>query len=145
MNLIVKDFESLTKKELYEILKARTEVFIVEQKMNCQDMDDVDYECLHFWYEADGKVIAYLRAFYADEAKTTAKIGRVLTLTHGVGHGRMLMEESLAEIKSRMGISKVYLHSQKHAAGFYEKLGFVTVSGEYLEEGVVHVSMEKEI
>ena len=89
MNLIVKDFESLTKRELYEILKARSQVFIVEQKMNCQDMDRVDFESLHFWYEADGEVVAYLRAFYADEEKTTAKIGRVLTAVHGVGHGRL--------------------------------------------------------
>ena len=54
-------------------------------------------------------------------------------------------------IRSRILVSdyglneKINLHAQKRAMGFYEKLGFITVSDEFLEEGVVHVSMEREI
>jgi ElaA protein len=46
MNFVAKEFDELTTKELYEILKARAKVFIVEQGIQCQDMDDVDYRSL---------------------------------------------------------------------------------------------------
>ena len=47
MQFLTKEFNQLSTKELYEILKVRSEIFIVEQKMNCLDMDYVDYDCLH--------------------------------------------------------------------------------------------------
>ena len=50
-----------------------------------QDLDDKDYESLHVFYEEDGNVTAYLRAFSKDEE--TVQIGRVLTLKHGTGLG----------------------------------------------------------
>ena len=60
----------------------------------------------------------------------------------GKGLGRKLMVEALARIREHFGCEKIILHSQKHAEGFYEKFGFVTVSDEYLEEGVPHVTMK---
>lgn len=140
MNFIVKKFNELTTLELYEILKSRAQIFIVEQNINYQDMDDIDYQSLHCFFEEDGRVVAYLRAFYTEPS--VVKIGRVLTLEHGNGLGKKLMEQSLPEIKSLMNPSKIYMHAQKHAAGFYEKLGFQTTSSEFIEEGVVHVEME---
>lgn len=70
--------------------------------------------------------------------------GRVLTLAHGNGLGRRLMEESLPEIKKRMPCEKMRVDAQKYAEGFYQRFGFKTVSDEYVEEGVVHVDMEME-
>ncbi|MBQ9914583.1 MAG: GNAT family N-acetyltransferase, partial [Clostridia bacterium] len=66
-----------------------------------------------------------------------------LTLAHGRGIGRQLMEESMAAIQKHFACTKISLHAQKQAVGFYEKLGFSVVSDEFLEEGVVHLSMEK--
>ena len=39
MKLTVKKFQELTTTELYEILKARAEIFIMEQEINYQDME----------------------------------------------------------------------------------------------------------
>lgn len=50
MNLIAKNFEELTITELYEILKARAEIFIMEQDINYQDMDNIDYKSLHCFF-----------------------------------------------------------------------------------------------
>ena len=141
MNFIAKSFEELSKEELYEILKARCEIFIVERGMRCQDMDGMDQFSRHFLLEEDGKILAYLRAFY-DETEGAVKIGRVLTITHGLGLGAKLMSGAIEDIKKNMKSSKIYVDAQKHAIGFYEKMGFKTVSNEFLEEGVVHVKME---
>lgn len=140
MNLFVKNFEELHTAELYEILKARAEIFIMEQNICYQDMDDIDYNSLHCFFMENGKVIAYLRAFYRD--KDVVKIGRVLTLNHGNGMGKELMAQSLRAIKEKMPCKKITVDAQKHAVGFYEKFGFQVTSGDFLEEQIVHVAME---
>lgn len=142
MEFFAKSFKELNTTELYEILKARTEIFVMEQHIVYQDMDDTDYDSLHCFYMEDGKVIAYLRAFY--KAEDIVKIGRVLTLKHGNGTGKALMTHSLQAIKQKMKCRKIIMDAQKHAVGFYEKFGFKVTSDEFLEEQVVHVVMESE-
>ena len=108
-------------------------------------MDGIDFEARHFFLEENGKVLAYLRAFYTDDSKTVVKIGRVLSITHGVGLGTNIMKRAIADIKKIMKCQILSLNSQKSAIGFYEKLGFKTVSDEFLEEGVIHLKMQLEI
>ncbi len=50
MHLVVKNFDELTTTELYEILKARVAIFVVEQNCVYQDLDDIDYDSLHVFY-----------------------------------------------------------------------------------------------
>lgn len=145
MNLIAKKFEELDIAELYEILKARTEIFIMEQNIHYQDMDNVDYKSLHCFFMEENKVIAYLRAFYQEDNNDIVRICRVLTLRHGNEIGRELMEKSIVAIKEKMKCKKISMDAQKHAVGFYEKFGFQVVSDDFLEEGVVHVVMELEL
>ncbi len=143
MEFKVKTFEELTADELYEILKSRTEIFLLEQNIICQDLDDMDKESLHCFFYDGKRVTAYLRAFKSGEDGVV--IGRVLTLLHKKGMGSRLMEKSMNEIKNYFNVKKIYVHAQKQAEKFYEKMGFKTVSGEYLEEGVVHVTMERDV
>lgn len=145
MNFVAKNFGELSLTELYEILKARSQIFILEQNMHCQDMDGIDFEARHFFLEENGKVLAYLRAFYTDDSKSVVKIGRVLSITHGVGLGTNIMKRAIADIKKNMKCQILSLNSQKSAIGFYEKLGFKTISDEFLEEGVIHLKMQLEI
>ncbi len=145
MDFFAKRFDELNTKELYEILKARSEIFVMEQNIHYQDMDDVDYRSLHCFLADGVKVCAYLRAFYADETCGIVKVGRVLTLQHGNGAGRKLMENSIRAIKQMMNCKKIRMDAQKHAVGFYKKFGFKEISGDFLEEGIVHVEMELEM
>lgn len=145
MNFVAKNFGELSLTELYEILKARSQIFILEQNMHCQDMDGIDFEARHFFLEEKGKILAYLRAFYTDDSRSVVKIGRVLSITHGVGLGTNIMKMAIADIKKNMKCQILSLNSQKSAIGFYEKLGFKTVSDEFLEEGVIHLKMQLEI
>ncbi|MBE6638938.1 MAG: GNAT family N-acetyltransferase [Ruminococcaceae bacterium] len=139
MELKIKWFHELTNRELYEIVRARTEIFLLEQKIICQDFDGVDYDSLHCFLEKNGKIMAYLRAYSVENGKV--KIGRVLSITHGIGLGTKLMKEALPEIQKRWQKAAIILHAQKHAQGFYERLGFSISSPVFLEEGIPHVSM----
>lgn len=143
MKFEAKYFDELTPRELYEILRSRAEVFLLEQHIVCQDLDRVDYESLHCFLEEDGRILAYLRAFPTGDG--AMQIGRVLSITHGVGHGKELMQRSLAVIGEKSGCKSFTMHAQSHAKGFYEKLGFVVCSPEFLEEGVPHVSMRLDL
>ena len=139
MNIRAKFFEELTTRQLYEIVRSRTEIFLLEQRIICQDFDGVDYEALHCFFEEEGRVVAYLRAYRTEDS---VKIGRVLSLTHGAGLGRRLMEEAMPIFREKFTCHKVIVHAQKQAQGFYEKLGFTVTSPDYLEEGILHVTME---
>ncbi len=140
MEFYKKWFNELETKELYEILKARTKVFIVNQNIVYQDLDDLDQESLHCILKKDNKIVAYLRAFKKDDR--TVKVGRVLSLTHKIGLGKELMLKSIEAIKGKFGCNKIYISSQVQAKGFYEKFGFEVTSQEYMEEGIPHISME---
>lgn len=143
MELKIKKFCELSTKELYEILRSRAEIFVVEQKMNCRDLDGDDFDALHCYFEQDEKVVAYLRAQKLENNEV--KIGRVLTLTHGVGMGTHLLNKTFDELKRRFCVNKVVVHAQLRSKGFYDKLGFVATSEEFIEENVAHVKMEREI
>ncbi len=132
-------FEELTTKELYEIVRSRTEIFLLEQRIICQDFDGVDYEALHCFLEEKGRVVAYLRAYRTEDG---VKLGRVLSLIHGMGLGSRLMAEAVPVIREKFACEKLIVHAQTHARRFYEKQGFAVTSAEYLEEGIPHITME---
>lgn len=143
MRLVTKYFGELTTVELYELLKARAEIFVVEQNCVYQDLDDKDYDSLHIFYEEAGRILACLRAFQKE--KDVVQVGRVLTVRHGTGLGGRLLREGLDIVKERFQPKKIYLEAQCYAIGYYEKAGFYVCSEEFLEDGIPHVQMELRI
>ena len=139
MEFIAKFFDELSGAEVYEIVRARQEIFLIEQHIVCRDFDGVDYDALHCFLWENEQVVAYMRAF---RVENEVHLGRFLTLRHGEGLGRRLMELSLPVITEKFGCERISFHAQKHAEGFYQKLGFKTVSEVFLEEGIPHVLMQ---
>lgn len=137
-----KFFNELSACEIYEILKSRAQIFVVEQSIKYVDMDGVDYESLHIFYLDNGRVAAYFRAYPKKGEKGTVHIGRVLTLEHGKGYGKMLLKNGIDAIREKMNPEKLYIEAQSHAIGFYERMGFTVCSDEFTEEGIPHVKME---
>ena len=133
MDIVVKSFDELTTVELYEILKARAAIFVVEQNCVYQNLDDVDYQSLHVFYQEDNRVLAYLRAFYKE--KGVVQIGRVLTMQRGNGWGGKLLHEGLIQIQKR-------IPAQKYVIGYYQREGFQVTSEPFLEDGIEHVQMK---
>ena len=142
MEFFAKKFDELTPREVYEILRGRESIFTHEKGMRCQDIDGKDYVCLHCILQDEDGIIAYLRA---EKTDTGARIGRVITLTHGRGDGRVLMERSLPRIADHFGADTIEVHAQHDAVGFYLRMGFTPVSDEFIEAGVRHISMIKRV
>lgn len=140
MAIEAKFFDELTTKELYELLKARSEIFVVEQNCIYQDLDDRDYESLHVFCEEEGIVLAYLRAYQKES--DVVQIGRVLTLKHGMGLGGKLLKVGIQFTKEKFHPKKIYIEAQCYATGFYEREGFSICSDEFLEDGIPHVQMK---
>ena len=140
MEMKSKFFHELTTQELYEILKARAEIFVVEQHCAYLDPDGKDYQSLHVFYEMDGKVAAYLRAFERNDGRV--QMGRVLTLRHGTGLGGKLLHEGIEQIRDKLHPGIIYIEAQCYATGYYAREGFQVCSDEFLEDGIPHVGME---
>ena len=145
MEFFVKRFDELTPDELYEIIKTRFDIFVLEQNIMCRDLDDVDKTALHVYCrDADGRVTGYLRVFWNDETAKIAQIGRVVTLTHGIGIGGALLAKGI-DVARRMGATSILLHSQEYAIGYYAKQGFEVTSDIFFEDTIPHVEMVKRL
>lgn len=143
MTLTIKNFDELTTRELHSILKVRAEIFVVEQNCPYLDVDDIDLRSLHMYLEESGSILAYLRVFDRIEEPGALQMGRVLSKTHGKGHGGMLLHQAMEYIEQNLKPSRIFIEAQCYAKGFYEKEGFVVCSDEFLEDGIPHVGMEK--
>lgn len=140
MNFVAKEFEALTNREVYEILKVRAKVFMFEQKIWYLDMDNVDYAACHLFLEENGEIAAYLRAFKG-ESDDEIHIGRVLSVEHNKGLGTLLMNKAFEYFKKN-DVKSIVLNSQIPAVRFYQRLGFKTVGEEFIEAGIPHIKME---
>ncbi len=145
MELKTKYFNELSTIELYEILKARSQIFVIEQKCIYQDIDDIDYKSIHIFYQQDNKVIAYLRIFPKEENWDIVQMGRVLSIEHGKGLGGKVLKEGIKFIKEKINAKKIYIEAQCYVIGFYKREGFKICSEEFLEDGIPHIKMELEL
>lgn len=143
MKIVSKYFDELNTRELYEVLKARCDVFVVEQNCAYPELDDMDYESLHVYGEENGKLKAYLRAYIKEDG--VVRMGRVLTLERGKGYGTQILKKGIEEIRAHFSPQKIYIEAQTYAIGFYEREGFIVCSEEFLEDGIAHVQMELEL
>lgn len=148
MGFEIKRFEELSTTELYEILRLRVAVFVVEQDCAYQDLDDNDQDAMHiFCRDGAGRISAYLRLFWKDHDETggTVQIGRVVTLERGKGLGGLTLREGMRVAKENLHANRIFLEAQEYATGFYTREGFKVVSEPFLEDGIPHVKMELEL
>lgn len=140
-NFIVKSFGELTKGELYNILRIRCEVFIVEQECFYQDLDNLDQEALHIRMEVDGRMVAYARVLKAGTYLDEVAIGRVIALERGKGYGLDIFREAIKVARERFGAERIKIRAQLQAEKFYNKTGFVRIAEPFMYEGLMHVDM----
>lgn len=141
MNLVIKRFEELSIEELYEILQVRAAIFVVEQKCTYQDLDNKDRDSYHVFLKDDGGIQAYLRVVEKGVSFEEVSIGRVLTRKRGCGLGNRILLEGIRVAREKLGADKIKIEAQSYAKLFYEKIGFVQVSEEFLDEGIPHIEM----
>lgn len=141
-----KSFEELTNNELYAILRKRFTVFIMEQGVIGEDLDDYDQKALHLYgVDEKGQVVAYTRIFGPGVKYAQAAFGRVLTAkeVRGAGIGKELMRRTLVVIEERFGKVPVKISAQAYLLKFYNELGFKQVSEVYDDHGLEHIDMVK--
>ncbi|TFV97502.1 GNAT family N-acetyltransferase [Algoriphagus kandeliae] len=149
MNLThtVKAFSELTLDELYDLLRLRSEVFVVEQNCVFLDMDNKDQKCHHVLLNLDNELVGYCRIVPAGLSYQEVAIGRVVTApsVRGKGFGRKVMELGIEACQNLYGPCDIRLGAQTYALGFYESLGFQAEGGVYDEDGIEHIEMVKRV
>ena len=141
--IVTKIFSELDKDELYQILRLRSEVFVVEQDCIYQDIDNKDQIAIHLLYKKGDEIIAYARIFKKGDYFENPSIGRVVVSKNKRGKdlGKEIMLESMKYIKNNIKAEKIELSAQMYLDTFYKDLGFYSKGQEYLEDGIPHQRM----
>lgn len=143
LTFIHKPFSELTPHELYEILKLRSEVFVVEQNCVFLDADDKDQVSIHVMCWQNELLAGYTRLVPAGISYDDASIGRVVTSPkiRQSGIGKLLMNYSIRTSYEAFGKTTITIGAQFYLRKFYTSLGFQQCSDIYLEDGIQHIKM----
>jgi ElaA protein len=141
----IKRFNELSTTELYQVLRLREKVFIVEQNCVYEDIDGKDGKALHLVGASGGKIIAYARLFKPGDYLEKASIGRVVVAAdfRALKIGHMLMREAISGIEENFREKEIWISAQLYLQRFYESHGFVAVGESYLEDGIPHMEMRR--
>ena len=144
---VVKKFSELSIEELYKILRLRSEVFVVEQDCVYQDLDNKDQISVHIFIKEKNEIVAYTRIFKSGDYYKNPSIGRVVVSKKNRGKelGKKIMISSIDYIQENLKGDKIELSAQKYLDKFYKDLGFYKIGEDYLEDGIPHQRMIKEI
>lgn len=142
MQTYIKRFDKLSTRELYQILKLRVDVFVVEQSCPYEEIDNLDYDAIHVYFKEDDEIIAYLRILDKGVESEDVAIGRVISAKRRCGIGSKLLIEGIKAAKENFKAEKIYIEAQSYARKFYENLGFEQISEEFLLDDIPHIKME---
>ncbi len=138
----VRRLDRLSAIELYDMLKMRVDVFVVEQQCAYPELDGNDPECLHLRLMNGPELLACAR-LWRPQAEANPRIGRVTVSPEHRGKrlGEALMREAICECEKAYPDEPIELSAQAHLQRFYGSFGFRPISDEYLEDGIPHVDM----
>ena len=136
-----KTFSQLTTDELYELLRVRSEVFVVEQNCVYQDLDGDDRQSVHLWLTLGEKIIAMARVCPAGTHMKEVSIGRVITTERGKGYGKKMMLHAIDAAVAHFKAVNIDIEAQEYAKGFYESVGFCQSSEPFMLDGIPHIKM----
>ena len=145
MQLFIKHFTELSTTELYAILKARQDVFVVEQNCPFPEIDGKDLDAYHLWLSDENGIAAYARVLDRGISFEEPAVGRVISLRRREGLGTRILQEGMRVAAEKYGAKAVMLEAQVYARKLYEKQGFVQVSEEFLEDGIPHIVMRAKL
>lgn len=133
-----------TNEEREQAYHVRTVVFVDEQHVPPEEeLDQYDEEAIHFVGHVTSVPIAASRLRFVDSYGKLERIC-VLESERGKSYGKMIMQRMELEIKNN-GFGKAKLNAQTHAEAFYQRLGYETISGEFMDAGIPHVTMIKKL
>lgn len=148
MKWTLKKFSQLTTDEFHDILQLRINTFVVEQNCPYPELDGKDRTAYHYFGCTEmGQIVAYTRIFKPGDYFEFPAIGRVVVdpkhRNDGIGHE--LMKGSILTCEKLFGRMDIRIGAQKYLRKFYESLGFRSTGEDYIEDGIPHVYMIREI
>ena len=143
MEFFIEEFNALTAKQLFEIYKLRSEVFIVEQNCAYQDIDDMDASDKHVMLFDKDVLAAYARILPPGISYKEPAIGRVVVKKtfRGKDLGKLLMQQCIDQLQDTYTNSEIVISAQSYLLKFYSDLGFKAEGKEYLEDDIPHTKM----
>ncbi|MDH5889506.1 GNAT family N-acetyltransferase [Vibrio splendidus] len=141
-------FSELSTQQLYQLLKLRVDVFVVEQNCPYPELDGKDTLAgvEHLLGYADAELVACARLLPPGTSYDNTSIGRVATKqsARGDGLGHQLIKEALTRCETLWPSTTIDIGAQQHLENFYANHGFETISEMYLEDDIPHVDMRFE-
>lgn len=138
-------FDQLTTRQLYELLKLRVDVFVVEQACPYPELDNKDLagQVYQLIGSQDGEIVACARLLPPGVSFANVSVGRIITKAHtrGSGLGHELMQTALEQCEKLWPGLDIDIQAQEHLLPFYQQHGFIGYSDSYLEDGIPHVDM----
>ena len=130
-------------REVYDMLRLRVDVFVVEQCCAYPELDGLDDEAIHIIGRDSHGIAAYARLLPPGVKYEVPAIGRVIVRSdrRGTGLGHELMKKALVRSVSEWEPEQIRLQAQFHLKDFYEGHGFTAISEPYDEDGIPHVDM----
>jgi len=142
-NFEFKSFTDLKNIELYQLLKLRTNVFVVEQNCPYPELDDKDLEAIHTFCSIDNEIVAVARILSPGISYKEWSFGRIATHLNfrGKGLGHELMKSLMAYMANNHPLKSIIISAQSHLEKFYASFGFSSTGKAYLEDGIPHIEM----
>jgi ElaA protein len=139
----VSTFEQLDNTALYQLMKLRQDVFVIEQTCFYPDLDDTDQRALHMCGWHGEQLTAYLRSFAPGDCYTQSALGRIVVApsARGTQLGRELVQRGIDYNLASWPGNDIKIGAQAHLANFYGSLGFVAEGEEYIEDDIPHIHM----
>jgi len=143
VNYTVKKFQELSSIEIYEMLRLRSEVFVVEQNCVYQDVDNKDQKAFHVLGFKENKLIAYARIFDTGDYFDLPSIGRIVVQEkeRQFKYGHELVATSIQYVLDHFKQKNILISAQTYLTKFYNSHGFQQQGEEYLEDGIPHIKM----
>ena len=141
MQISTFSFTELSNQQLYQLLKLRVDVFVVEQACAYAELDNQDQHAIHFLGTENNELVAYARVL---EHENTVHLGRIVTplSVRQKGYGKQMITSALAYCKQHYTNKEVHISAQAQLKAYYEQYGFAQISDEYDWDGILHIDMK---
>ncbi|MCL4115645.1 UNVERIFIED_CONTAM: hypothetical protein GTU68_056396 [Idotea baltica] len=141
----VVQFSQLTAIQLYQLIKLRSDIFVVEQNCIYSELDDKDHQTgvLHLLGYKGEELIACARLLPAGVSFPSVSIGRVAIKKNmrkkGLGH--ILMDQALMCCEEHWPQKNIEISAQEYLNKFYLQYNFINTSAVYIDDGIPHIDM----
>ena len=145
MEKVIKKFDELTLNELYDILKLRVDIFVVEQNCPYGELDNKDKESIHIFYRENGEITAFLRIIPKFLSYESVSMGRICVKQEFRSRklGREIVKDAINYIEKDLKEYIITIGAQEYLKDFYASFDFKPISDVYDEDGIKHLDMQR--